>query len=38
MPMFDWLKFSSPKELRKAGVLGMNNRNYNIISKYNQRR
>lgn len=37
--MFDWLNFfTSPKSLRKSGVLGMNCRNYNIISKCNSRR
>ena len=36
---FGWLKnFASPSELRKAGVLGMNRRNFNVISKYNNRR
>ena len=32
------LNISTPKKLRQAGVLGMNSRNYNVISKYNQRR
>lgn len=36
--MFAWLKsFASPKELSKAGVLGMNRRNFDIISQYNPR-
>lgn len=30
--------FASPSSLRKAGVLGMNRRNYKFISKYNSRR
>jgi alpha-L-glutamate ligase-like protein len=30
-------KFTSPKKLREKGVLGMNARNFHIISKYNQR-
>lgn len=30
--------WASPSELRKAGVLGMNRRNYNVIAKYNPRR
>lgn len=37
--MFNWLKsFTSPSKLRQAGVLGMNSRNYNVISKLNNRR
>lgn len=37
--MFEWLKgFSRPSELKANGVLGMNARNYKIISKYNNRR
>ncbi len=37
--MFGWLKsFASPSSLRAAGVLGMNRRNFNVISKYNNRR
>ena len=36
--MFDFLKgYVSPRQLREAGVLGMNARNYNIIAKYNKR-
>lgn len=31
-------KFASPKLLRAKGVLGMNMRNFNIISRYNPRR
>ncbi len=31
-------KFTSPKLLRAKGVLGMNTRNFHIISKYNPRR
>lgn len=35
----NWLKiFSYPRLLREAGVLGMNARNYKIISHFNQRR
>ena len=30
--------WASPSELRKAGVLGLNRRNYNVIAKYNPRR
>ena len=30
--------FASPKKLREAGILGMNRRNFNVISKYNKRR
>ena len=30
--------FASPKKLRAAGVMGMNARNYNVISKLNNRR
>ncbi len=29
--------YASPSQLKKAGVLGMNSRNYNFISKYNRR-
>ena len=37
--MFEWLKqFSAPSKLREAGVLGMNARNFHVISKYNERR
>ncbi len=37
--MWNWLKqFAKPSELRAAGVLGMNRRNYNIIAKHNNRR
>lgn len=37
--MFAWLKsFADPRELAAAGVLGMNCRNFDVISKYNQRR
>lgn len=39
--MWKWLdafKFSSPRKLREAGVMGLNKRNYNVISKYNNRR
>lgn len=37
--MFEWLKsFASPRELAAAGVLGMNRRNFDVISKYNRRR
>ena len=37
--MFGWLKqFSSPGKLREAGVLGMNARNFHVISRYNERR
>ncbi len=37
--MFDWFKkFTSPKLLRAKGVLGMNARNFHIISRYNPRR
>ncbi|MBQ8662104.1 MAG: alpha-L-glutamate ligase-like protein [Alphaproteobacteria bacterium] len=36
--MFAWLKsFASPQELARAGVLGMNRRNFDVISKYNRR-
>ena len=33
--MFKWLSkyFASPKALREAGIMGMNNRNFKIISK-----
>lgn len=34
--MFAWLKIS--KRLKQMGILGMNARNYNVISKYNKRR
>lgn len=30
--------FSCPKKLKESGVMGMNSRNYNIISNYNSRR
>ena len=33
--MFDW--FKTAKQLRENGVLGMNDRNYSVISKYNER-
>lgn len=37
--MFGWLKsFANPRELAEAGVLGMNRRNFDVISKYNKRR
>lgn len=39
--MWGWLKaftFYSPKKLRAAGVVGLNKRNYDFISKYNNRR
>ena len=37
--MFGWLSsYVSPKRLREAGVMGMNDRNYNIIAKYNDRK
>lgn len=36
--MFGWLKIASPRELHAKGVLGMNARNYNFISKNNNRR
>ena len=37
--MFDFLKrFATPAQLREAGVLGMNRRNYEIIAKSNDRR
>lgn len=37
--MFGWLKqFSRPSALRAAGVLGMNARNFDVISRYNNRR
>lgn len=37
--MFDFLKrFATPAQLREAGVLGMNRRNYEIIAKSNNRR
>lgn len=36
--LFGWFKnFATPGQLKKAGVLGMNARNYNIIGKYNKR-
>ena len=37
--MFKWLSkyFASPKALREAGIMGMNNRNFKIISKHNRR-
>lgn len=37
--MFGFLKkFASPQSLREKGILGMNARNFDIISKYNSRR
>lgn len=37
--MLNWLKkFSKPSALRQAGVLGMNARNFDVISKCNDRR
>ncbi len=37
--MFNWLKsFTTPSKLHKAGVLGMNSRNYKIISQLNDRK
>ena len=37
--MFGWLKkYSRPSALKANGVLGMNARNYNIISRLNDRR
>ncbi|MDR2902178.1 MAG: alpha-L-glutamate ligase-like protein [Lactobacillales bacterium] len=33
-----WIKFSRPSELKAAGVLSMNYRNYEIIGKNNKRR
>ena len=37
--MFGWFKkFTSPTLLRAKGVLGMNARNFHVISKYNARR
>ncbi len=37
--MFNWLRnFATPAQLRAAGVLGMNRRNYEIIAKSNRRR
>ena len=37
--MFEWVKsFASPRQLSQAGVLGMNRRNFDVISKYNPRR
>ncbi|MBE6447877.1 MAG: alpha-L-glutamate ligase-like protein [Alphaproteobacteria bacterium] len=37
--MFAWLKkYCKPSELSKAGVLGMNARNFDVIGKYNNRR
>ena len=37
--MFGFLKnFATPAQLRAAGVLGMNRRNYEIIAKSNKRR
>ena len=37
--MFRWLKsFSTPSQLKKAGVLNMNYRNYAVISAHNSRR
>lgn len=35
---FNWLHaFCSPAKLREAGIVGINKRNYNVISKYNKR-
>ena len=37
--MFNWFRnFATPAQLRAAGVLGMNRRNYEIIAKSNRRR
>lgn len=38
--MFKWLSkyFASPAELREAGILGMNSRNFKFIAKQNKRR
>ena len=37
--MFGWFSsLASPKRLKEAGVMGMNDRNYSIIAKYNKRR
>lgn len=37
--MFKWLTgFARPADLRRAGVLNMNNRNYTVIGKHNRRR
>ncbi len=37
--MFGWFKnFATPSQLKAAGVLGMNARNYDIIAKSNKRR
>ena len=33
--MFEWL--FNGKKLRENGVLGMNDRNYSVIAKYNRR-
>lgn len=33
-----WKNFATPAQLREAGVLGMNRRNYEIIAKSNRRR
>lgn len=39
MPGFGWIKnMAMPSQLRAAGVLGMNARNYEIIAKSNKRR
>ena len=37
--MFKWLSkyFVTPSQLREAGILGMNRRNFKFISKYNKR-
>ncbi len=36
--MFGWFKnFTKPSELRDAGVMGMNRRNYHVISRLNKR-
>ena len=39
MSIFGWFKgYSRPSTLRKAGIMGMNRRNFNVIAKYNQRK
>ncbi len=37
--MFKWLSkyFATPNQLREAGILGMNRRNFKFIAKYNKR-
>ena len=37
--MFKWLSkyFATPSQLREAGILGMNRRNFKFIAKYNKR-